>query len=81
MRSWVRDGRTVHHIVDPRTGDIPEPVWRTVTVAAATCLDANVASTAAVVLGRDAPAWLAKQHLPARLVAVDGAVVADQVLA
>jgi FAD:protein FMN transferase len=75
VRSWRRGGRTVHHIVDPRTGDIPASVWRTATVAAATCVEANTASTAAVVLGEAAPDWLAERHLPARLVAVDGAVV------
>ncbi|HWD06289.1 MAG TPA: FAD:protein FMN transferase [Amycolatopsis sp.] len=74
-RTWRRAGRTVHHIVDPRTGDIPEPCWRTVTVAAATCADANTASTAAVVLGERAPAWLARHRLPARLVATDGHVL------
>ena len=50
------------------------PSWRTASVAAATCADANIASTAALVMGTRAPAWLAGQDLPARLVAVDGAV-------
>ena len=71
-RTWQRDGRTVHHIVDPRTGDVPEPCWRTVSVAAPTCVDANTAATAAIVLGVSAPEWLAARGLPARLVAVDG---------
>jgi thiamine biosynthesis lipoprotein len=44
-----------------------------VTVAAASCVDANVASTAAVVLGDAAPAWLAARALPARLVSLGGA--------
>ncbi|WP_329045000.1 FAD:protein FMN transferase [Amycolatopsis sp. NBC_01488] len=74
-RTWRRAGRTVHHIVDPRTGDIPDVCWRTVSVAAATCVDANTASTAAVVLGARAPAWLARRRLPARLVTMDGHVV------
>lgn len=73
-RTWRQGGRTVHHIVDPRTGDIPQPCWRTVSVAAATCVDANTASTAAVVLGGSAPGWLALRRLPARLVAADGSV-------
>ena len=73
-RAWRRGGRTVHHIVDPRTGDVPASRWRTVSVAAATCVDANTASTAAVVLGEAAPDWLADRRLPARLVDVDGAV-------
>jgi thiamine biosynthesis lipoprotein len=73
-RAWRRGGRSVHHIVDPRTGDVPEPVWRTVSVAAGSCLSANAASTAAIVLGREAPRWLAGRGLPARLVGVDGQV-------
>jgi FAD:protein FMN transferase len=74
-RAWRRAGRPRHHIVDPRTGDNPPAVWRTVTVAAGSCVDANIASTAAVVLGADAPGWLTERGLPARLVAPDGRVV------
>jgi thiamine biosynthesis lipoprotein len=73
-RMWRRGGRTVHHIVDPRTGDVAAAVWRTVSVAAPSCAEANAAATAAIVLGADAPDWLAKRGLPARLVAVDGTV-------
>jgi thiamine biosynthesis lipoprotein len=73
-RTWRRAGRQVHHIVDPRTGDVPELVWRTVSVAAASCADANTASTAAIVLGERAPEWLGERRLPARLVGVDGTV-------
>ncbi|ADJ47683.1 thiamine biosynthesis lipoprotein [Amycolatopsis mediterranei S699] len=74
-RRWRHGGRTVHHIVDPRTGDVPEPRWRTVTVAAKSTVDANTASTAAIVLGAGAPRWLEQRHLPARLAGVDGDVV------
>jgi thiamine biosynthesis lipoprotein len=74
-RRWRHAGRTVHHIVDPRTGDVAEPRWRTVTVAAKSTVDANAASTAAVVLGADAPRWLAERRLPARLTSDDGDVV------
>jgi len=74
-RSWLRGGRLRHHIVDPRTGDNPATVWRTVSVAAGTCVDANIASTAAVVLGRTAPDWLSRLRLPARLVTPEGQVV------
>jgi thiamine biosynthesis lipoprotein len=73
-RTWRRAGRPVHHIVDPRTGDVPAPVWRTVSVAAGACVDANTASTAAIVLGTDAIGWLAQRHLPARLVDLAGGV-------
>ncbi len=74
-RRWRHGGRIVHHIVDPRTGDVPEARWRTVTVAAKSTVDANTASTAAIVLGAGAPAWLERRHLPARLAGVDGDVV------
>jgi thiamine biosynthesis lipoprotein len=74
VRRWSRGGRAMHHVLDPRTGLPAEEVWRTVSVAAATCVWANTASTAAIVLGSQAPAWLEHRGLPARLVAVDGNV-------
>ena len=73
-RRWQRDGRPVHHIVDPRTGWPAAGPWRTVSVAASSCAEANAASTAAIVAGPDAEAWLAGTGLPSRLVAHDGAV-------
>jgi thiamine biosynthesis lipoprotein len=63
------------HIVDPETGEPVDSPWRTVTVAARSCVAANTASTAAIVLGESAPRWLAARGLPARLVAHDGSVV------
>ena len=75
IRNWSRGGTRLHHLVDPATGMPAEPVWQTVTVAAPTCVAANTASTAAVVLGVAAPRWLEARGLPARLVGVDGAVV------
>lgn len=75
QRAWRRGGRRVHHIVDPRTGDVPAAVWRTVTVAARSCVDANAAATAAVVRGEGAEAWLRGLALPARLIGHDGRVV------
>ena len=75
VRRWTRGGDAVHHIVDPRTGRPAAEIWRTVSVHAASCSEANVASTAAIILGADAPAWLARQALPARLVGRDGLIV------
>ncbi|MDX6659406.1 MAG: FAD:protein transferase, partial [Solirubrobacteraceae bacterium] len=46
VRRWRRGGHDVHHILDPRTGASCRVVWRTATVAAATCVAANTASTA-----------------------------------
>jgi thiamine biosynthesis lipoprotein ApbE len=73
-RRWRRGGDVLHHILDPRTGRPAAPVWRTVSVAAATCADANTAATAAIIRGRQALPWLVGLRLPARLVAQDGAV-------
>lgn len=75
MRSWVRGARRVHHIVDPRTGDSAQAVWRLVTVAASNCVRANAASTASIVWGFDAPDRLEGMELAARLVRHDGVVV------
>ncbi len=73
-RRWRRGGYMLHHILDPRTG-LPAPVhWRTVSVAAATCVDANTASTAAIIRGPQALDWLSNLGLPARLVDTAGTV-------
>jgi thiamine biosynthesis lipoprotein len=71
-RRWRRGGRELHHIIDPTTGVPAETCWQWVSVVAATCVDANIASTAAVIIGEAAPAWLEAQGLAARLVHVDG---------
>jgi thiamine biosynthesis lipoprotein len=71
-RRW---GSGLHHIVDPRTGAPAKVVWRTATVAAASCVDANAAATAAIVRGRSAIEWLESLALPSRLVSADGDVV------
>jgi thiamine biosynthesis lipoprotein ApbE len=73
-RRWRRGGDVLHHILDPRTARPAEPVWRTVSVAAGTCADANAASTAAVIRGRPALGWLARLGLPSRLVDATGVV-------
>jgi thiamine biosynthesis lipoprotein len=73
-RRWPAGGTTHHHLLDPRTGRPVDGPWRTATVAAASCVAANTASTAALVLGGTAEDWLAGQHLPARLVGTDSRV-------
>ncbi|HJX46462.1 MAG TPA: FAD:protein FMN transferase, partial [Gaiellaceae bacterium] len=77
VRRWRSGSDALHHLVDPRTGRPAESPWRTVSVAAKSCVDANVASTASFLLD-DAPAWLEARGLPARLVSIGGgrAVVA-----
>ena len=73
-RHWTRGSSNVHHILDPATGAPAREHWRTVSVAAACCVDANIASTTAIIRGAGAPAWLEGDGLPARLVAAGGAV-------
>jgi FAD:protein FMN transferase len=73
VRRW---GPNAHHIIDPRTGLPADSPWRTVSVTAAECVDANIASTAAIVLGEEAPGWLEARGLPARLVDQDGETLA-----
>jgi len=75
VRRWNAGGARLHHIIDPRTGRSAQTPWRTASVAAASCLDANVAATAALLLGDAAPAWLATAALPARLVTRGGRVL------
>jgi FAD:protein FMN transferase len=75
LRRWRRGDATLHHILDPSTGAPPAGPWRTVSVAAATCVDANTATTAAIVRGESAMAWLKQLGLPARLCRHDGSVV------
>jgi thiamine biosynthesis lipoprotein len=75
VRRWRLGATELHHIVDPRTGRPSRSPWSTVAVAAASCLDANAASTAAIVLGPAAPGWLAARSLPGRLVRLDGSVL------
>jgi FAD:protein FMN transferase len=74
-RQWRGEDRVLHHIVDPRTGEPAEAVWRSVTVAAATCVRANAATTAALVRGPRAPRWLERLGYPARLIAADRTVL------
>jgi thiamine biosynthesis lipoprotein len=75
VRRWRRGDQQLHHLVDPATGRPAPVVWRTVSVAAATCVDANTAATAAIIRGERAPAWLDALGLPARLVRPGGSVL------
>lgn len=75
VRRWPTDEGVAHHLIDPRSARPAREVWRTVTVAAESCLAANVAATAAYVLGEDAVEWLERRHAAARLVRPDGEVV------
>ncbi len=67
-RRWSQSGVARHHILDPQFGLPVEPVWRSATVASTSCLRANALSTAAIVRGTGAPAWLEGLGADARLV-------------
>jgi FAD:protein FMN transferase len=72
VRRWSNAEGVAHHLVNPATGRSAESYWRTVSVTAATCLDANIASTAAIIRGEPALPWLRSLGLPSRLVGRDG---------
>ncbi len=73
-RTWTRDGRVMHHIVDPWTGEPAPRVWSLVSTLAASCVEANAWSTAAIVWGDDAIGNLRARGVPARLVDAQGSV-------
>jgi thiamine biosynthesis lipoprotein len=74
VRRWRTTSGDAHHLIDPATGQPASSCWRTVSVTAASCLDANIASTAAIIRGASALAWLQGLGLPSRLVDIDGHV-------
>jgi thiamine biosynthesis lipoprotein len=74
VRKWRRGEQSLHHIIDPQTGRPTEGPWRTVTVLARTCVEANTAATAALVQGESAIDWLEAHGYAARLVERDGTV-------
>jgi thiamine biosynthesis lipoprotein len=74
VRRWRTSSGEAHHLVDPATGQSVRSCWRTVSVVAGTCLDANIASTAAIIRGTSSVSWLQTLGLPSRLVDVDGRV-------
>ena len=74
-RQWRAASGAAHHIVDPQRGLPSASVWRTVSVAAGSCLDANIASTAAIIRSERAVGWLESQRLPSRLVSVRGSAL------
>jgi thiamine biosynthesis lipoprotein len=74
VRRWTRGGTAYHHVLDPRTGQPVVETWSPVSCLGRTAVAANTASTAAIVLGAEAPAWLEAHDVAARLVALDGTV-------
>jgi len=75
VRRWRNRSGSQHHLLDPRTGAPVVEVFRTVSAAGRTCVAANTATTAALVLGPDALRWLAAHGVAARLVDADGSIL------
>jgi len=73
-RRWRRGGVEQHHLIDPFTARPATSPWRQVTVAAGTCLAADVAAKAALLLGPAGPAWLDRRGLPGRFLTAHGTV-------
>jgi len=73
-RRWLADGVPQNHLIDPRTGCPTTSPWRAVSVAASSCLIADVAAKAALLLGPAGPAWLDERKLAGRFVSHAGAV-------
>ncbi len=74
VRSWRAGERSVHHILDPLTGDCVEPYWVLVSATGNSCVEANLVTTAAIVWGPQALGRLASFGQSVRLVRSDGEV-------
>ena len=71
-RSWIRGGELQHHLIDSRTGRPARSCWTDVTVAAGSCVAADVAARAAFILAEDGPRWLDDRGLAGSFVAPEG---------
>jgi FAD:protein FMN transferase len=74
VRRWRTTVGEANHLIAPSSGKSVTGPWRTVSVTAASCLDANIGSTAAMVRGATASQWLSSLGLPSRLVDLAGHV-------
>jgi thiamine biosynthesis lipoprotein len=77
-RRWLRSGETQHHLIDPRTGLPSESCWSEVTVAAGSCVAADVAAKAAFLLSVGGPDWLDARGLPGLFHASDGSLTTNR---
>ena len=75
-RRWRRDGRELHHLIDPRTGAPAETDLLRVTVVASDAIEAEVAAKSLFLAGAEhAAAEADAAGLPAVLVTDDGRTV------
>jgi thiamine biosynthesis lipoprotein len=74
-RRWQRDGRWLHHIIDPRTGAPARDDVSQVTVVAPRAVEADISAKTALIMGRaDGLDWLEARGLPALLVTETGPI-------
>ena len=72
-RRWQRGDRTLHHIIDPRTGTAAESDLHTVTVRAPSAVMADVAAKVVLILGSgDGATFLLARGLSGMLTSVHG---------
>lgn len=76
-RMWVRDGRSLHHLIDPRTGEPAESGLASVTVVAGAAWRAEVLAKAAFVAGAHAGAPLIVDAGATGLLVTDAAEVIE----
>ncbi len=77
-RAWLRGGERQHHLIDAATGAPAWTPWQDVTVAAPTCLIADVAAKAALLLGDAGPSWLDERRFAGRFVDHEGVVTTNE---
>lgn len=73
-RTWTQKGVRRHHLIDPRTCAPAVTPWAAITVAAESCVRANVATTTSMIKGYTGMNWLHGHGMPARLVDTKGNV-------
>lgn len=75
-RRWMAGDEVCHHLIDPRTGRPSTSSLRTVTVVAATCVQADIAAKTALLLGEDGIAFLAERGMHGFAVRTDSSATA-----
>jgi len=73
-RRWTAGDGEHHHLIDPRTGTPSESPFRTVTVVAHSCVEADVAAKTALLMGTEGLAFLERHGLHGFAVRRDGTV-------
>lgn len=74
-RRWSTGDEERHHLIDPRTGRSSESPFRTVTVVAVACAQADVAAKTALLMGESGIAFLEERGLHGIAVRRDGSTV------